>query len=889
MGLKDLKLSKKIIGIISVFIVIVTSVTLVLFHFRGQRMSEMMRSELQTLVEKETSRIAEDVYLMCKAQNDAVMMKLESDLVVAREELVNEGGTGIGHKDVNWEAKNQYSDVVSKIVLPEMLVGDEWLGQNYAFEKDSPVVDRVQELVGGTCTIFQRMNDRGDMLRVSTNVKKLDGTRAVGTYIPAVNPDGTPNPVIAAVMNGDVYSGRAFVVNKYYSTKYEPIYSKNGKDIIGMLYVGVPQQLGTSIRDNLMSITVGKTGYVYVLGGTGEQRGKYVISQNGARDGEDILGVKDANGKEFVKELVDTAISLDEGKFFRMVYPWQNSKDGQAGKKVAYITYFAPWDWVIGASTWEEDFNQSREQIMAEYDGIMVFLIITSVVLVILAILFGMLFVRYQITRPLSRLQDSAEAISGGDLSRDVKMNRRDEIGKLSDAFQRMIVSQREKTRVAGEIAGGNLAVEFSASSDKDSLGLAMTEMCANLRRMSGDISKLIDSALVGRLDDRADLSTHHGEYGRMIAGVNKLLGVITEPINESLLVLEKAANQNLTARVEGEYRGDFERLKNSINLTLDSIEKSISNVLVNSEHVDNACVGFAATSEQLAAGAGEQASSVEEISASVEEITAMTTQNTDNAEQALELSVAQNKIVDDSNRAMVKLNDAIRLINKHSQETAAIVKTIDEIAFQTNLLALNAAVEAARAGDAGKGFAVVAEEVRSLAQRSANAARNTADLIESAVTSAEQGVVFTAEVETFLKNIAGQSEKVNSLMTEITQAAREQSRGLEQINVAIQEVDKVTQQNSAGAEESASSIKELQGKTGELLSMVREFTLRTSTLKPSGGQVLKSALTKKALPPRNGDKRDRRGVGDLLKDIEDIKGKETNPDEIFPLDYEDF
>ena len=887
MTIGDLKLSKKIIGMISVFIVVVTSVTLVLFHYRGQRMSEMMRGELQTLVEKETGRIAEDVYLMCKAQNDAVMMKLESDLVVAREELVNHGGAGIGVKKITWEAKNQYSGAVSRVVLPSMLVGDKWLGQNYSFDDFSPVVDRVQELVGGTCTIFQKMNDRGDMLRVSTNVKKLDGTRAVGTFIPAVNPDGTPNQVVKTVMNGDVYSGRAYVVNKYYSTKYEPIYSKDGNGIIGMLYVGVPQQLGTSIRDNIMSIKVGKTGYVFVLGGTGEQRGKYVISQNGARDGEDILDAKDADGKEFVRELVDTAVSLNQENFFRMVYPWQNTKDGPSGKKVAYITYFEPWDWVIGASTWEEDYNQSREQMMAEYDSIMTFLIITSIVLVILAILSGMLFVRYQITRPLSIIQDAAEKISRGDLSQDVELDRKDEIGKLSGAFQQMIVSQREKTRVAEEISRGNLAVEFSVSSDRDTLGLAMTDMCTNLRMMSSDINKMIDSAMVGRLDDRADLSAHQGEYSKMIAGVNKLMGVITEPINESLDVLEKAANQNLISRVKGNYHGDFDRLKESVNFTLDTIEKSIASVLNNSEHVNNACVSFAETSDQLAAGSSEQASSIEEISASVEEITSMTTQNTDNAEQALVLSRTQKSIADDGNRAMIKLNDAIKMINKHSQETAEIVKTIDEIAFQTNLLALNAAVEAARAGDAGKGFAVVAEEVRSLAQRSANAARNTAELIESAVTSADQGVKFTSEVESFLKDIAGQSDKVNNLMTEITQAAREQSRGLEQINVAIQEVDKVTQQNAAGAEQSASSIKELQGKTGELLNMVKEFTLRDSAANQSvSSLVIKEHATKTKHSSNNGSKTDRQGTGFILKDLQ---AKQADPDEIFPLDSDGF
>ena len=171
------------------------------------------------------------------------------------------------------------------------MVGDTWLGKISDMATAAPVVDRTQNLVKATCTIFQRMNEAGDMLRVSTNVQKLDGARAIGTYIPKTRPDGTPDPVVSSVLQGQTYQGRAFVVNKWYITAYEPIRDAT-QNVVGMLYVGVPQESVASLRQSIMAVEVGKTGYVYVL----DSKGNYVISQGGARDGENVYEAKDASG-----------------------------------------------------------------------------------------------------------------------------------------------------------------------------------------------------------------------------------------------------------------------------------------------------------------------------------------------------------------------------------------------------------------------------------------------------------------------------------------------------------------------------------------------------------------------------------------------------------------
>ncbi|MFT3786706.1 MAG: methyl-accepting chemotaxis protein [Tepidisphaeraceae bacterium] len=201
------------------------------------------------------------------------------------------------------------------------------------------------------------------------------------------------------------------------------------------------------------------------------------------------------------------------------------------------------------------------------------------------------------------------------------------------------------------------------------------------------------------------------------------------------------------------------------------------------------------------------------------------TKRNADTARQAATLAEEARKASTEGNEAMGKMSGAIKQIESSAGETAKIIKTIDEIAFQTNLLALNAAVEAARAGEAGKGFAVVAEEVRNLAMRSAEAARNTSEMIQASVESSRNGAAIAAEVGEVLQRINGSAAKVSSLVGEISTATEEQSRSVEQVSNAIGQMDQVTQQNAATAEESAAASEELAAQAAELQTAVRSLS----------------------------------------------------------------
>lgn len=298
-----------------------------------------------------------------------------------------------------------------------------------------------------------------------------------------------------------------------------------------------------------------------------------------------------------------------------------------------------------------------------------------------------------------------------------------------------------------------------------------------------------------------------------------------------------------------------------SVNKALSRIANTLGE---GSEQVASAASQVSSSSQAIAQGASEQAAALEETTSALEEISSMTKKNAETAQQAAALSAETKTASDKGNQAMVKMSAAINEIQKSAQETAKIIKVIDEIAFQTNLLALNAAVEAARAGEAGKGFAVVAEEVRNLAMRSAEAAKNTSAMIEGSVQSARNGVGISTEVAKTLEEINSAATKVNALVEEISAASLEQSQGIGQVNSAASQMDQVTQSNAAGAEESAAASEELSSQAEQLKSVVGDLlvlvgagrlsqpTVRASSTATAVLMGARSAakLTHKAPPP---------------------------------------
>jgi len=310
-------------------------------------------------------------------------------------------------------------------------------------------------------------------------------------------------------------------------------------------------------------------------------------------------------------------------------------------------------------------------------------------------------------------------------------------------------------------------------------------------------------------------------------------------------------------------------------------LNRAISSLNEGAEQVASASGQVSSSSQQLAAGTSEQAASIEETSASLEEMSSMTKQNADNAGQADGLMKEAADVVTTANDSMGRLTTSMADISKASEETSKIIKTIDEIAFQTNLLALNAAVEAARAGEAGAGFAVVADEVRNLAMRAADAAKDTAVLIEDTVKKIGEGSHLVETTNDAFSQVSESASKVGELVSEIAAASGEQADGIEQVNRAVVEMDKVVQQNAASAEESASASEEMSAQAEQMRSIVDEL----KALSGAAGQADKDSSDLDESPQAPAPSADPKPSS-----VKMLTGNTNqNPEDIIPLDNEDF
>ncbi|MCF3639889.1 methyl-accepting chemotaxis protein [Rhizobium sp. TRM95111] len=494
-----------------------------------------------------------------------------------------------------------------------------------------------------------------------------------------------------------------------------------------------------------------------------------------ALDGTDQSGMKDPTGKYIFQEFVKMVQSSPTREGF-VDYYWPKPGFEEPVLKYSHVAGFEPWGWIVGTGVYADDLAALFRRNALQTGGILA--------IGALATLLAAFAIVRSVVRPIERLKASMLAISREDVAAEVpELDRRDEIGEMAAVVSVLRDSVRER---------------------------------AELRTREGEQQIRLD-------EERQDGERRQQAVSRSQAEAMETVGS----------ALERLANGDLTATID-RISPEYAKLKDDFNRAVDALAGAIRAIARSTDIVHGSAGGIAEASNNLSHRTEQQAASLEETAAALDEITATVRSASERAAEASRM-VAETKdsagksgaIVRDAVSAMSRIEDA-------SNRISQIIGVIDEIAFQTNLLALNAGVEAARAGEAGRGFAVVAQEVRELAQRSANAAKEIKSLISNSATEVGTGVSLVNSTGAALTEIEALVNQVNDQVTSIATAAREQAVGLAEVNTAVNQMDQMTQQNAAMVEETNAASQTLTEESNQLRALLQSFRLAETGAQPS-------------------------------------------------------
>ncbi|WP_185973567.1 methyl-accepting chemotaxis protein [Ferrovibrio terrae] len=429
----------------------------------------------------------------------------------------------------------------------------------------------------------------------------------------------------------------------------------------------------------------------------------------------------------------------------------------------------------------------------------------------LVAALLAAMLIGRSIRRPVLALTDSMGVISTGDYAAAVPgLERGDEIGRMAKAVQVFKENGQENERLRQQVETEREQRE--------------RDRAAQEAELDRSVGMVVQAAVAGDLGKRIETASLEGVMRKLGDGINSLVSSVSTAIDEVGHVLAAMAGGDLTRRVDGQYQGVFAELKDNVNASSAKLAGTVKGIADAAAAVNEASSEISTGSQDLAQRTESQAASIEETAASMHEITTTVKQNADNAQAANQLAVAARDTAEKGGGVVNDAVGAVTRIEESAKKISDIVGLIDEIAFQTNLLALNASVEAARAGEAGKGFAVVAQEVRALAQRSADASREIKSLITESNAQVKTGASLVNQTGSSLTEIVTAIKKVSDIVAEIAAASREQATGLDQINTAVGSMDEMTQRNGALVEETSASAQALAGQAKELTRLVAFF-----------------------------------------------------------------
>ncbi|MDY0167306.1 MAG: Cache 3/Cache 2 fusion domain-containing protein [Thermoguttaceae bacterium] len=837
---KTLIISLAIAGPLAIALGVCAFVPLIERSMR-RHLEQTMREDMETNL----ATINQGIYDMITTQDQLLRIKLSGDLAVAKEMLASSGGVTLADSTVAWEAVDQTTGRQTAAELPRMLVGGTWLGRNRNPATPSPVVDKVRGLVGGTCTIFQRMNEAGDMLRVSTNVTTSDGERAIGTYIPAVQADGQPNNVVAKVLAGGTYVGRAFVVDAWYITAYEPIRGNSG-EVIGMLYVGVLQESVSHLRQAIMDTKVGSTGYVYVLSGSGEDRGRYLISHNGQRDGEMIWEAKDADGRFFIQEVVEKARETQNGQSNFVSYPWQNQGETTTRLKTAAVTYYEPWDWVIGAGTYDDEFQASlrsvqqtlRSTLLGGLVGIAVILLAVGAVGVWMGT--GMSRMVQRLIGETKRLTEAAVA---GDLQTrgnpDLVTNEfRPIIEGINGTLDAVIGPLNMAAEYVDRISKGDIPERITDDyqGDFNEIKNNLNQCIDALNGLAGDLGTVIESQRAGDLEARCDASRLQGAYAELADGMNNALDAVILPVQEGIGLLQKYAQGDLSDALR-DLPGKQMMLTESVN----GLRASVNELVADGVELSNAAAeGRLDTRADETRYRGKFREIIEgmnrtlqgfltpmrEIGATMQRMARKDFSQPVRTEYPGDYGQLRDNVnlvvanmcdaISQINESAAQFNEGSRVIAESAQTLASGAQeqssSVEEITASIEQLSRSVESVRGNAQEADK----VSKETSRLAEQGGTAVRKSAEAMEMIRTSSEQ----IAEIIQVISEIASQTNLL--ALNAAIEAARAGEHGMG-FAVVADEVRKLAERSNQAAGEITSLIKESSTRVQEGANLSRE------------------------------------------------------------------